>query len=919
MNNAEFLQEFIDEAKTHLEVIESGIIELETAQSDMELINQIFRAVHSIKGTAGFFELKNIVELAHHIENHFGDLRNNKVTLDEHSIDVLLKSFDTLKDLVENVHASEDADIRQLVQKLQTLFKDENTTEAVTKSDEPVVAESETLIRSDESVALPVTPSEEVSVTDEKPVDTVVHRSEVLQNMTQDSKIEKETMNDAQDKANKEEKEIQDKMTGAKKSSAEESIRVNVSLLNNILNLASELVLGRNQLMRVTEKHRKDVPNIEGVLQNIDHITTELQEKVMQTRMQPLGTIFNKFPRVVRDLSKKLQKDVELVMEGSEVELDKSIIESLADPLTHLLRNALDHGIEDIKTRKESGKDLKGKVGLNAYHEGGYVIIDVTDDGAGVSVAKIKKKVLEHRLATTNELENMADNEIIKFLFHAGLSTAEKITDVSGRGVGMDVVKNNIEKLGGNIEIITSLGKGTTFRLMLPLTLAIISAIIVQVRDEKFALPQINLQEIVRIKQQDSARKIEYINQSEVLRLRGKLLPIVRMSHLLKLERDKNNSLNYKDIISSSLMHQEPVTRVLVIKIGSRRFGIAVDEIHGSEEILVKPLPSYIKNIKTYSGVTILGDGRVAMILDPDGIMNKANLNNFEDQHSETNLRNELREFEKQNMLIFKCSGVEQLAIDIAMVKRIEEINTEDIEVISGKEFMKYLDQSIPLYRPENVLPNFSKKEIHGKAYVIIPRMTENPMGILISKVIDTSNMHVEFVNADKPPEGLLGSILVGKKIVSVLNMFYLFEKVIPDYVKASITEEERLNNRILLVEDTPFFQRIVKDFLVSVGFTVDVAQHGKEGFEKLEEEKYDLVVCDIQMPVMDGLEFTKKVRNDERFSKIPIVGLTSMTGERNKKIGIEAGFDAYQYKLHKQELLQVVKVMLNKKEDKDG
>ena len=885
MTNVEFLQDFLDEAKSHLEVIEGGIISLENQSQDMDLINKIFRAVHSIKGTAGFFELKNIVDLAHGIENNFDELRENKKSLSDEGIDVLLKSFDLLKDLIENVQASDDADIGDLLNKLHKLLESEEMEGGKELEDK----------KNDlsENVNDEVNQDLNKEMIQEKIEETNTETSKELKEATK--KGDNEYVENFKNDQNPATKAEPDSKTSQKRAPQknDDSIRVNVSLLNSILNLASELVLGRNQLLRVSENYKKEVPSLEGVLQNIDHITTELQERVMQTRMQPLGTIFNKFPRVVRDLSKKLEKDVELTIMGADVELDKSIIESLADPLTHIIRNSLDHGIEDTKKRKDAGKELKGKLILNAYHEGGYVIIDIKDDGGGVSVERIKEKVLSMQLATKTELENMQDNEIIQFLFHAGLSTAEKVTDVSGRGVGMDVVKNNIEKLGGNIEIQSVLGKGTTVRLLLPLTLAIISAIIVQVENEKFALPQINLQEIVRIKHNDMSRKIEYVNKSEVLRLRGKLLPIISLKNVMGLEVKESEK-------------QRDVSKILVIKIGSRRFGLLVDDIHGSEEILVKPIPLFVKNLKSYSGVTILGDGKVAMILDPDGIMNKANLSNFDENAQDEGITKEFKEFEKQNMLVFKCSGQELLALDIAMVKRIEEMHTDDIEEISGKEFFKYLGKSIRIIRPENVIPNFKQKKVEGKAYIIIPRMTAQPIGILISGVVDTVNMHVDFVNTDKPPEGILGTIIVHEKLVSVLNVFYIFESVIDNYVKAG-EEIVKRDKKILFVEDTPFFQRIVKEFLESAGFVVELAENGKKGYEFLQQEYFDAVVTDIQMPVMDGIEFAKKIRNDENFAKIPVIGLTSMTGERNKKIGIESGFDSYQYKLDKDLLLSAL------------
>jgi len=396
---------------------------------------------------------------------------------------------------------------------------------------------------------------------------------------------------------------------------SEDTIRVNVSLLNNLLNMSSEMVLARNQLFRTMERHKKEIPGIEPIFQNINHITTNLQEKIMQTRMQPVSNVFSKFPRIARDLAKKLEKDILLELEGTEVELDKSIIESLGDPLTHLVRNAVDHGLEQPEERIRSQKPRTGTIKLKAYHESGYVNIDVVDDGKGINTGVIRQKAFDKGFIQKADLSAMGDQESLQLLFRPGFSTADAVTDISGRGVGMDVVKTNIEKLGGKIEIFTELGKGTTFRLLLPLTLAIIPSLIVEVEDQKFALPQVNVQEIVRIKAGDASRKIEFINNAEVLRLRGKLLPIVRLADVLGLartyvdpetkERRADKRTRLTDVRRNSMplppdkRETRPVgdhrgygltniVRILVIKIGARRLGLSVDSILGSEDEVYK-------------------------------------------------------------------------------------------------------------------------------------------------------------------------------------------------------------------------------------------------------------------------------------------------------------------------------------------
>src|SRR5262245_54536439 len=384
---------------------------------------------------------------------------------------------------------------------------------------------------------------------------------------------------------------------------ANQSIRVNVELLENLMTMVSELVLTRNQVLQILRKQKDS--EFAGPLQRLNHVTSELQEGVMKTRMQPIGNAWSKLPRLVRDLSHELKKKIELVMIGQDTELDRQVLEMIKDPLTHMVRNSADHGLEGPEDRRRAGKPETGKVTLNAYHEGGHIIIEITDDGRGLAIDKIKAKILQNGLASESELEQMSEQQIQQYVFKAGFSTAAKVTSVSGRGVGMDVVKTNIEKIGGTVEMRSTAGKGTTFVIKIPLTLAIVSALIVECASERFAIPQISVVELVRATT-NGELKVERIKDTPVLRLRNRLLPLVSLRKLLQLDTVE--------------VKAEDDTFIVVIQVGTYSFGIMVDRVFDTEEIVVKPVAPILRDIEMFSGNTILGDGSVIMILDPNEI-----------------------------------------------------------------------------------------------------------------------------------------------------------------------------------------------------------------------------------------------------------------------------------------------------------
>jgi len=820
--NEELTNDFIEEATIHIKAVEKKILQLVENKKDTEAINEIFRAVHSIKGTAGFFKFDKIVELAHSMESLFGEIRNNTYTICEKDIDILLSANDHLKLLIDNINSPENIDISEIITSVQKILKKDtlNIKESEISIDselnlklldsrrisfkihDDIIAKSkkrghmfyEIIININEDLGdmdqtiedfMKILESIGEIIDSYTNTETYLRRSDEDEQIThilissvlekslislainlEESKILDFCMDDflQEVKVNEQDPSVNEVKT-VNNYYKEESVRVRVSLLNELLNLTGELVLGRNQLLRTMEKHKSDIQGMDRIIQNIDHVTSSLQGKIMQTRMQPLVNVFDKFPRIIRDLSKSLNKEINLEVRGGEVELDKSIIEVLVDPLVHLVRNAADHGLESPKERKLAGKTECGNIKLNAYHKSGFVIIDVIDDGKGIDLEKVKSKALENEIVSSAELLNMSEKEIMELILKPGFSTSENITNISGRGVGMDVVKTNIKKMGGNIEIYSTKNKETNIRLIIPLTLAIISALIVESSNQKFALPQVNIKEIVRIVPNDKNKKLEYINERLVLRLREKLLPIVNLSEVLTSER-------------VNISNSEKIIRILIVKIGFKEFGLMVDEIYDGEEILVKSLPKYIKDSECYSGVTILGDGKVAMILDINSIAEKAKLK----LNNEIDIENKIEKHEKQKceenkIILFKCSEHETFAMEVAIVERVEKIKYESIEFVGNEEYVKIRGKILKIIRPSNYIPISKSENVNKKHYIIIPKGNQS-VGILINKIYDTTQIDIN-TNLDVDSikfKGISGSAVIDNKIVLLLNFNELLE-----------------------------------------------------------------------------------------------------------------------------------------------
>ncbi len=887
----ELLNEFIVEAKGHLAVIEAGLLHLEAAEGDDDTVNGIFRAAHSIKGTASFFGLNKIVELAHIVENLFGELREHRLTAGAEMVDALLAAADALKEMIDSPAASEQYDIAGCASDLRRFMAGEQSGAA--RQPEPRGGLSAWDLWNK------LTGEEEKEEPATAPAAAVVQPA-----------VQSAAAGSPPDAVRDDGK--------AREVVMEDRVRVSVSLLNNLLNLAGELVLRRNQLLRISHEVAGQAPLMEAVAKGIDELTTNLQKTVMKTRMQPIASVFNKFPRIVRDLSRKVGKEVDLTMQGMEVELDRSLVEALVDPLTHLVRNSLDHGIEGPDKRAEHNKPPSGALVLRAYHESGRVIVDVCDDGAGIDLEKVKVKAVQRGIVGEKDVAAMSEADIVGLIMTPGFSTAEKVTDISGRGVGLDVVKTNIENLGGKVEVISEAGRGTTFRLILPLTLAIIAAFIVIAGSQAFAIPQANVRELLLIQPGESGRKVEVVRGNPVLRLRGRILPLVRLEDLLAGENRPGGD------VAAEYFSGERTLRVLVIKAGNTAYGLVVDSVYDTEEILVKPLPPVIGGCGSYSGVTVLGDGSIALILDTESLRQRAGISLVEDGKlpAAANAAKQV-DREMQYILLFKCSGGELLGLDMAMVARVEKIDVSRLQKVGAKYYFSFQGQTTRVIRPEHYLPLARRKNKPASVYVLLPKLVKVPVGIIAEEIHDAVYTTVSLDEGGVAGNGILGSALIDGKLVTLINMHELFAKAAPEYYSRgagrkraggdegfSRAAEDR-KAKILLAEDSPFFLRVVRSFLESVGYEVVTAENGREALEKLHQIKVDLVVSDIEMPLMNGIELVRAIRANPALRELPVIALTSLTGDSHKEKGLRAGFDLYEHKLDRTKLLEKISGIL--------
>ena len=965
----EILQGFIEESLEHLADIENDLLAIEEggADIDVDLVNKVFRAAHSIKGGAGFMGLTVIQNLAHAAENVLGLIRSEKLVPNPDIVNVLLLASDELQQLIEDVENSNDVDITEHVNALNAIYEGGNAPQASAAQPEKqkesspqeeeaveTVVEAETTPVEETPIEQPQPPEEESHA---QPVEETPPEPEVAPpepeptSAPEPAPAPQPVQRTASKAATK--KPVKKAKSAAHKTDT--SIRVTVSLLDQLMNLAGELVLSRNQLLQTITSG--DVRNAETVGQRIDLVTSELQEAIMLTRMQPIGNVFNKFPRVVRDLSKMLNKQMDLTIVGKDVELDKTIIEAINDPLTHLVRNSVDHGIEPPDERARKGKNPKGLIVLKAYHEAGQVVIEISDDGKGLDGNILAETAVNKGLITPEQAKTMSEKERVNLILLPGFSTAKKVTDVSGRGVGMDVVKTNLDQLGGSIEIESEVGKGTTISVKLPLTLAIIPCQIVVTGGERYAIPQVNLEELLRIPAARVKERIERVGDAEVVRLRGNLLPLIRLSDVLDIPRTYYDPINdevkpdRRENVADRRSKASPLFRdgeypeegqqtdgsvdfkregmdrrqnpasalnIVVVSTGAMKYGLIVDRLQDSEEIVIKPLGRHLQQCKGYAGATIMGDGRIALILDVNNLSQMAGLTSLDG----TERANELAEAakdaiikakDKQALLIFSSSPDEQFAVPLNQVERVEKIKITDIEDVGGRRVMQYRGGSLPLVSIDEVAmvqPLADRDDL----LVIVFNLAGKDIGLLAIGPIDAIEVAADVDDMTLKQTGIMGSSIINGHTTMLVDIFEIVQTINPDWfadhaLSETIAVEEGEIPTILIVEDSNFFRNQVRSYMEEAGFNVLEGEDGVEALEVLEDhvDEITMVVTDIEMPNMDGFQLTERIRQNARFSHLPVIALTTLAGDEDVAKGKAVGIDEYHIKLDKERLMECV------------
>ena len=675
-----------------------------------------------------------------------------------------------------------------------------------------------------------------------------------------------------------------------------QTLRVPVDLLETLMTLVSELVLTRNQLLQMVRTSSED--SFKSPLQRLSQITSELQEGVMKTRMQPIGNAWSKLPRIVRDLALDLGKQIDLQMHGADTELDRQVLELIKDPLTHMVRNSADHGLETPDDRLAKGKPKNGTITLNAFHKGGHIIIEIADDGKGLDIDKITKKIIANGLASEVELAALAPQQIMQFIFKPGFSTSEQVTNVSGRGVGMDVVRTNIEKIGGSIELASELNQGSTFTIKIPLTLAIVAALIVEAGGERFAMPQIGVLELVRAGSR-SEHRIEIIDGTPILRLRDQLLPLMSLSKLLGLADGADTDLESQD------------AHVIVSQVGTCLFGLIVDQVFDTEEIVVKPVAPILRNTGFFSGNTILGDGSVVMILDLNGLAGGLSTTSSAAHAAHANGR-KAQDDDTHSLLIFMAGEGAPKAVPLSLVTRLEEIETSQIEYSGHQTLMQYRGALMPL------------TDVYGQPVslgeqvkpVLVFSDVGKHMGLVVDEIIDIAEARIE-IEIEASSEHVLGTAVIAGKATELLDVAHFVNGVFGGWFMTEETkafEADSANGqaagpkRLLMVDDSAFFRNMLSPLLEASGFKVTTASTGANALElRAQGERYDCILSDIEMPGMNGFEFAQACRDGGLWQDTPIVALTSHNTDQDVERGRKVGFSGYVGKLDRDTLLQTI------------
>ncbi len=945
MGFEEDIREFLIESNEALENLDREIVELERAPRNMQLVSSAFRAVHTIKGTSSFFGFDLLGALTHVTENILSQVRDGERELTPELISLILSALDEVKILLASIKATgqEGPDrtepLRVRMNEAYRSVLTEKLPEGIPHALAPATPKTEAPCETaapeaqQQSVSRggfqrlrkrpPPSQAQNNAVAPEPEPKTAVQEGSTLAVKRPQSPPAAHASTAAA-VVSSAPAPTGDPSGGAARQMGDSTIRVDVGLLNRLMNLVGELVLARNQLLQEAPVH--SLP-LQQTSQRLNLITSELQEGVMKTRMQPIGVVWNKLPRVVRDLASQCGKKIRVEMEGADTDLDKTIIEAIKDPLTHVVRNCCDHGIEMPEKRIAKGKVPEGLIQLRAYHEGGVVNIEVSDDGSGIDPERVKSKAIEKGILRAEQAAQMTTREALHLIFLPGFSTAAQVTSISGRGVGMDVVKNNIEKIGGNVEVLAPPDGGTTIRIKIPLTLAIIPGLVVTLEkqshagtaevvaehrgpaetrqrwrnQERFIIPQANLVELVRIQAGEQSRRIDSIHGTPVFHHRGKLLPLLYLGSVLgQPQSDRATS---------------DVTNIVVLQAENRQMGLVVDQICDTQEIVVKPLGRQLKGLSCYVGATIMGDGRPALILDVVGLAHLGGISAANGAAAKAESAGADETARTQKLLVFRAGIYERVAVPLSLVDRLEEIDPAIIKRAAGQPVLHYRGEILPLLAmPELPMAGSEAREIgSGLKQVVVFSDGRRRTGVLVDQIIDILEEAVTARRGVSAP-GILGSAIIGGQVTDLLDLESLLASAGEGWLQQA---KSGSTPKLLLLEGRTAARELLHGFLETSGYSTVSVGTLAEADTQLQHGTFDLALTSIDVGGQPeaGLDFLQTVRRDEALKHMPVIAMLSPErgSVRQSQVDRLADFDACVYKNQRDELLHALTATLAK------
>jgi two-component system chemotaxis sensor kinase CheA len=945
MEDLDTIKEFLIESNENLGRLDQEIVELEKDPTNRDLVASIFRTIHTIKGTCGFLGFDKLTGVTHLAESILSQVREGKRKATNQLISIVLEAVDAIREIlevIERTNVEGDNWYDELKGRLNSFAEADEQTEGLyvakrsqakpsteaaaggSEKEARPAPQPESDIDLDTSIllklamrqgfappAVPVLPDPTPVAGPAEKQDTTSPPVEQESSMSQQNQSDElavgaeettlvETASAKQpergDAAGAGAEEPAPKAAAAAagaeggeraapaKTGAvlDSTIRVDVGLLDKLMNLVGELVLARNQVLQFTA--RLEAGTFNATSQRLNLITSELQESVMKTRMQPIGIVWGKFPRVVRDLAAECGKYIQLTMDGAETELDRTIIEAIKDPLTHLVRNSCDHGIERPEERVKRGKTATGRLSLRAFHEGGHVNIEISDDGGGINPERVKAKALQKGLISAEQGGRLTDREAMNLIFLPGFSTAEKISNISGRGVGMDVVKTNIERIGGVVDLTSGEGRGTTIKIKIPLTLAIIPGLVVTSAGERFVIPQVSLFELIRLEGESGLRQIERIHGTPVYRRRGKLLPLTFLNEILRSPARSGDS---------------DVVNIVVLQAEESEFGLVVDTINDTQEIVVKPLGKRLKGLSMYSGATIMGDGKVALILDVLGIAQRSGVlrEARSAMSSDKEKTAEPAGKDRQTLLLFSVAHFERLAVPLSLVARLEEIPLSQIEQAAGRMVVQYRGEILPLISLAAQLSPGQDSGLSAQqnVQVVVFNNGDRLIGLIVDRIVDIVEEQVT-VRKSSDTFGLMGSAVVGDKVTDFVD---LHEIITNSGEKWAAGQKGRAGrSTVLVAEESSFARAHLRSSLEMAGYRVVEAAGFQEAVEKLSREKVRIVAASLHFA-----ELARHVKDNPKLAHIPVLGLLAESGQRAKQVDASL-FEDFQMKFDRKAML---------------